>query len=63
MDGCAHNLTNDERIRNKHEPMLQYDYCSKNQGIYELLGFETLNEVFCIEKRINREDVSKMSFN
>lgn len=59
MKSCENELSPSEITRNKHGPMLQYDYNSEPQGsapgIYSL---KALYHVFCTEKAVWSSEVS-----
>lgn len=56
---CDGNLTDWERERNIHGPMLQYDYCPSDQGplTEPSYGQPEVHHVFCTEKLIYRDEV------
>lgn len=60
MKDCDGNLTEAERNRNIHGPMLQYDYCPTDQGPLNqpTYGQPVIYHVYCTEKLIYRDDVS-----
>ncbi|XP_031621171.1 5'-3' exoribonuclease 1 [Contarinia nasturtii] len=58
MNDCNDKLSEHERIRNSHGPMLQYDYCATNQGSQpECLGQQMIGHVFCKETKIDRSEI------
>lgn len=58
MNDCNDLLTDSERNRNKHGPMLQYDYCATDQGSEpECFGQQMIGHVFCKETRIDRSEL------
>lgn len=58
MSDCNGDLTESEQGRNKHGPMLQYDYCDTDQGsLAECMGLPMIGHVFCKETRVDRADV------
>lgn len=58
MKSCDENLTPNERKRNQHGPMYQYDYSSESQGQEPgIYSFKSLHHVFCTEKPFWSEDI------
>lgn len=58
MNDCNDMLTDNERNRNKHGPMLQYDFCAVDQGSEpECFGQQMIGHVFCKETRIDRSEL------
>lgn len=58
MNDCNDKLTDSERGRNKHGPMLQYDYCATDQGsMEECFGQQMVGHVFCKETKIDRSEI------
>lgn len=60
MKDCDGNLTETERKRNIHGPMLQYDYCPTDQGPLNqtaTYGEPKVYHVYCTEKLIYRDEV------
>lgn len=58
MDNCNDKLTEGEKGRNRHGPMLQYDFCANDQGaLPECLGQPMIGHVFCKETRIDRDEL------
>lgn len=58
MNDCNNMLTECERNRNKHGPMLQYDYCVEDQGSEpEYFGQQMIGHVFCTETKIDRSEL------
>lgn len=62
MDKVTLNLSDEERKRNRHKPMLQYDYSELDQGPFEIPDYEKLEEVYCTEIRVSQEEVSNALF-
>lgn len=55
MNDCNDNLTENERNRNIHGPMIQFDYCAVDQGsAQETYGFPMIGHIFCKETFIER---------
>lgn len=51
-------LSDNERNRNKHGPMLQYDYCANDLGSEpECFGQQMIGHVFCKETLIDRSEI------
>lgn len=58
MHDCNDKLTENEQSRNKHGPMLQYDYCEIDQGSLEgCFGQQMIGHVSCTETKINRSEI------
>lgn len=58
MNECNDKLTENERRRNIHGPMLQYDYCANDQGtLPAMYGQQMVAHVFCKETLIERSDL------
>lgn len=58
MNDCNDRLTVSEKNRNKHGPMLQYDYCATDQGSEpECLGQQMIGHIFCTETKIDRSEL------
>lgn len=58
MKDCNDGLTESERNRNKHGPMLQYDYSANDHGSEpECFGQQMIGHVFCKETRIDRSEL------
>lgn len=58
MSECNDNLTECEKGRNIHGPMLQYDHCAEDQGpLPECMGQPMIGHVFCKETRVDRADI------
>lgn len=58
MNDCNDRLTDNEKGRNKHGPMLQYDYCDEDQGSEpEKGGLPLIGHVFCKETGISRDEL------
>lgn len=59
MDDCESELTDGERARNIHGPMLQYDYCGEDQGSLpdSPFGQAGVAHLLCIETPIERNDI------
>lgn len=58
MHDCNDKLTENEHSRNKHGPMLQYDYCAIDQGSLEgCFDQQMIGHVFCTETKINRSEI------
>lgn len=58
MNDCNDKLTDNEKSRNIHGPMLQYDYFAQDQGsLPEAFGLPMVGHVFCKETQITRNDL------
>lgn len=58
MNDCNDKLTASEINRNKHGPMLQYDYCATDQGsLPECFGQQMIGHIFCKETQIDRSEI------
>lgn len=58
MNECNDNLTESEKYRNKHGPMLQYDHCDEDQGsLPEFLAQPMIAHIFCKTTQINRAEI------
>lgn len=58
MNDCNDQLTINERNRNRHGPMLQYEYSSTDYGsLPECFGQQMIGHVFCTETKIERSDI------
>lgn len=59
MDDCESALTENERARNIHGPMLQYDYCGNDQGSLADSpdGQAGVAHLLCIETPIERDAI------
>lgn len=58
MNDCNDMLSESERNRNRHGPMLQYDYSAEDHGSEpECLGQQMIGHVFCKETQIDRSEL------
>lgn len=59
MDDCDPELTDGERARNIHGPMLQYDYCGVDQGALpdSPYGQAGVAHLLCTETPIERDEI------
>lgn len=58
MNDCNDKLSDNERNRNRHGPMLQYDYCAVDQGSEpEFCGQQMIGHIFCTETKIDRSEL------
>lgn len=59
MGDCESDLTDGERARNIHGPMLQYDYCSEDQGALpdSPYGQAGVGQLHCTETPIERKEL------
>lgn len=59
MSDCEGELTENERARNIHGPMLQYDYCGEDQGPLadSPFGLAGVAHLLCTETPIERNEV------
>lgn len=63
MEKCEKELTIDQRLRNKHGPMLVYNYTSKSNGVTPgPEGFATISNTYCVERQIEQNDVSLIKY-
>lgn len=59
MKACEKDLMPDEIKRNRHGPMLQYDYNPESQGsVPGIFSLKALYSVFCTEKKIWSKEIS-----
>jgi len=58
MKECESKLTEKEKLRNRHGPMLQYDHTTDAQGTESgFYNFANISHVYCTEKKIWNEDI------
>lgn len=58
MNDCNDQLTDNEKSRNRHGPMVQFDYCAEDQGSEpEMYGLPMIGHVLCKETLVNREEI------
>ena len=59
MKSCESKLSSTEANRNKHGPMLQYDYSADSQGtVVGIYSMKALYKVFCTEQRVWANEIA-----
>lgn len=60
MKPCWEHLSEEEKHRNTHGPMYQYDYSEVNTGPVDSVNVSlpSIPNIYCTEKKVSRSDVS-----